>query len=74
MRRLFLMSVAVIVALGTQSTTAAGQDATAAAVRAVDSPCPGGDANGLGKARPSNPLTECGIALTRNIPLRKCAT
>lgn len=36
MRRRFLMLVAVIVALGTQPTTAAGQDATVAAVTAVD--------------------------------------
>lgn len=36
MRRIFFTSVAVIVVLGTQLTTAGGQDATAAAVTAVD--------------------------------------
>jgi len=31
----------------------------------VDSPFPGGDANGVGNRRPKTPFTKCGTAFTR---------
>lgn len=40
----------------------------------LERPRPGGRANGLGNASPSNPLTRCGMALHRNAPAKKSAT
>src|SRR5262245_7437065 len=39
-----------------------------------DSPCPGGEANGLGNGRPETPLVKCGTELTRKAPAKNSAT
>jgi hypothetical protein len=40
----------------------------------VESPCPGGSANGVGKGLPEIPFTKWGTAFARNIPAKYAAT